>query len=133
MYYLNKEHESNYKELKLRFPQAANDVQYNSACYLCSVPNIYSRFNMSELEFGPFDWLFSDQSLSLENGEDPDRLNWLKYSRADYYLALLGLQLWNGNKNEFQLNSALYNWNIEYLKVFEQVCKIYKRIESVPL
>lgn len=88
---------------------------------------------MKELEHGPFDWLFDDLNVSKENGEDPDRLYWLKDARADYYLALLGLELWNGNKNDFQLNRALYTWNNEYLKVFEQACKIYRRIESVPL
>ena len=133
MYYLNEEHERNYKNLKSRFPQVFNDAEYSSGCYLCSVPNIYSRFNMRELQHGPFDWLFDDLKVGLESGEDPDRLYWLKDSKGDYYLALLGLQLWNGNKNDFQLNRALYTWNKEYLKVFEQACKIYRRIESVPL
>ncbi|MFJ7308822.1 hypothetical protein [Peribacillus frigoritolerans] len=85
---------------------------------------------MRELKHGPFDWLFDDLNVSLENGEDPDRFYWLKDARADYYLALLGLQLWNGNKNDFRLNRALYTWNIEYLKVFEQVLKILEELKA---
>jgi hypothetical protein len=124
MYFINEEHESNFKALQIRFPQVANDAEYKSACYICSVQGIFYRFNMKELEHGPFDWLFEDLRISKENDKDTERLFRLKDSRGDYYLALLGLHFWNGDKNDFQLNKALYNWNIEYLKVFEQVCII---------
>lgn len=133
MYFFNDDHKKNYRKLQLRFPQVRNDVEYQSACYLCSVPGIFNRFNINELEHGPFDWLYDDISLREQTTEESERLYWLRSSRGDYYLALLGLQFWNGNRNDFQLNNALYNWNIEYLKVFEQACKIYRKIESVPL
>jgi hypothetical protein len=128
MYFLNEEHERNYTELLVRFPVAIDDAEYAVASYLASLPNVFWRFDMSELLNSPFDWLFKDLQVYEETEELPSCLMWLKDNSAEYYLALLGLQFWSGNKNDFQLNRALYNWNGDYIKIFEQSYKIFRKL-----
>ena len=64
MYWVNQEHEDNFKILKRKFPQMQYfDAEYTSACYCASHPHIFEKFDhrLDELKQGPFDWFFIEE------------------------------------------------------------------------
>lgn len=119
IWFMNEQHKNNYKELSVRFPNVADDLEYASACYLAAVPVVFESFSISEVEQGPFDWFFNE----VEEGSI--RLHKLTDYMGDYYLVEAGAHFWNGY--EFRLKNAVYFWTEEYFKVFTQACKLSKK------
>lgn len=119
IWFINEQHEKNYKELSMRFPYVSNDVEYAAACYLAAVPAVFQSFTISELEQGPFDWFFDE----IEEGSM--RLHRLKDYMGDYYIAEAGAHFWG--REYFNLKNAVYVWTEEYFKAFTQACELYKK------
>jgi len=111
----------------MKFPEAKNgNREYLVAAYICAVPELFERTSISEMEFGPMQWLINDFQED-EEGDQPERLMWLRDWRGEYLMSVLAINLWNGShQDKFDLNEAITTWTPEYFKVFNQAVAIYR-------
>lgn len=112
MYFVNEEHERNYKALLLQHPIGQSDPEYQSGFYIVAHPVIFTYCNGNPVtdEHGPYDWYFEMEShLALPS-------SYLHLVRA-------GVNLFN-NDNSFSLYLAVGAWEFDLFKVFIQACRI---------
>ncbi|WP_096201860.1 DUF2538 family protein [Bacillus sp. FJAT-45350] len=124
MYFTNQSHQNTFNNLLLQFPIAINDGQYQVACYVSSLPEIYNKISGVVGTSTPFDWYWQYlndlKDIHLSSGYD--------------LIAKAGLHIFNGfngfNKNDklisdpFSLYDAINTWGDELYKVFLQSLEI---------
>ncbi|MYL35420.1 hypothetical protein GLW08_21295 [Pontibacillus yanchengensis] len=129
IYFLDKDHESNFKELLMKWPHArTGDTEYQTACYILSVPNIFGKVKhlyFEEGEENPIEWIarweeaytlpeleedFEDDEESIEPDYD------LTHSMVQ--LGRLAYNLFNGYEH-FNLMHCIASLDEEHYKVLK--------------
>lgn len=101
IYFVSEQHEKNFKETLLKWPNASTNDEYKSACYILSVPVIYEKVEELVQEFQyPVDWIWkweiaynSDLRESLDITEK--RAPGYDLTGSMVSLGRLALNLWN--------------------------------------
>lgn len=118
MFFIDKEHELNYKEMLIRFPLARNDYQYKMGCYITSHPELYRKAKAYIDDESPVFWAYEaiegEIKIDLTSGEK--------------LLIDLMLNLWNGTEG-FDLSRAINVWDQKNFEVFMQSIKIVRRLD----
>lgn len=124
MYFVNKEHERNYKSLLDKYPLGKSDPQYQAGFYVVAHPVIFEHCDRNPVSdgHGPFDWYFEE----LEDGQPRNRAG---LSSSFLYLVKAGLDMYNNHKHDdryddFTPNFALGTWEDDLFKVFVEACQI---------
>lgn len=115
MYFVNNEHEQNYKKMLLLFPEARKpDREYQVACYVISYPGLYDIHKGNPGDH-PFTW-YTDNEDELQIP--------LEYKS----LIDLGLHLFGGGYHNFNLIRALSHWTYapDIVNVFFQALAVRK-------
>ncbi|WP_054023771.1 hypothetical protein [Bacillus sp. FJAT-28004] len=112
MYFVNDEHESNFKQLLRLYPIGIADMEYQSGFYVVAHPVIFSYCNGNPVsdEHGPYDWYFETEKHSA-------------LPSSYLHLVQAGLHLYN-NDRSFSLYLAIGTWENELFQVFMQACQI---------
>jgi len=99
MDFISREHERNFKELKLRFH--SNDVEYNSACYITAVPMIFdkvSSYILGEAD-SPVVWIYAWEERCLPQYQYEDEFDHEFEQRKDeepFQVILTAIKIRNG-------------------------------------
>lgn len=132
MDFISREHEKNFKELKLRF--RSNDVEYDTACYITAVPMIFdevSNYILGEAE-SPVDWIYAwedgclpqyDDEFDHEFEERKDEKLPFDLTGSMVELGRLALNLWNGYKKA-NLLDCINSVDEEHFQVILTAIKI---------
>ncbi|MGM2190444.1 hypothetical protein ACS2JV_27535, partial [Bacillus cereus group sp. BceL102] len=116
MFFVDEEHEANFRKMmdlyNLSFRQ---DLEYESAIYIASHPEIFKCYNFDEFstEFGPLGYLLNDEDGVIH---DTGAL-----TGTTHALVNAGQSLFNGYEVSV---SRVCIYGEETLKVFIQACKI---------
>lgn len=119
IFFLNKMHASNFQKLADHFPKAKNISDYQAACYLAALPEIFKCFSLKKQINGPFDWYFD----YLDDNEDFIRRRNQGETSGDTapltgqtrILVELALNLWNGRV--FDLTEGISTWDTDLYHV----------------
>lgn len=131
MYFVNQEHDDNFRSLLEKYPVGQHDPQYGAGFYVVAHPILYNHCNRNPVSdgHGPFDWYFDE----LEN---PPRTH-AGLSGGYSQLVKLGLNLYNnhnhGDFEGFTPYLALGTWGDELFKVFVQACQIRRGRNILPI
>lgn len=110
IYFVDDEHKRNYKELLIRFPQAKEDTEYQSAVYILAVPMILGKVKKKLNTFKyPVDWIWRwEWKYKLSEMEDFKKAREEEIEKGKDFeigydltgsmirLGRLALHLWNG-------------------------------------
>lgn len=112
MFFIDKKHELNFKELLLRFPAGKKDYQYRIGCYITAHPQLYEKV-AKHLEETPVYWAYSIREGEIE----------VDLTSGEKILVDLMLNLWNGTPG-FDLNHAIGVWDEENFEMFLETLRI---------
>lgn len=127
--FIDNEHESNYNVLKERFPLSTVDTEYQSACYISSIPMLFDKFDTELDDYdSPLDWIINWQMKNLPQEDDETLESYEEriQTEIDYdltssmqQLGCLALNLFNGYEyfNLMHCLGSLDDNNVEALKV----------------
>ena len=126
--FIDKEHEKNYGLLKRKFPVATVDTEYQSACYISSIPMIFYKFSDKLDDYdSPLDWIinwqmknhFKDENETEEEYQERIQVE-VDYNLTSSMIQLgrLALNLFNGYEyfNLMDCLGSLDDNNVEVLK-----------------
>lgn len=132
MYFIDKEHENNFLETLVRFPNAKNNSEYKSACYILAVPMIFNKFqsNLGELE-SPISWILqwenqfklTDEEKIFENYEPPK----FDLTNSMVQLGKLAFNLWNGY-DDFNLLDCISKLDAAHYPVVKTAMDIRMKV-----
>lgn len=133
IYFVDEQHEENYRNMKEMFPKALYSKEYQSACYISSTPIIFSKFEDKVSNFSdPVCWIYSweDRYLPKQCNETNEEYEERTNVGIDYDLTSsmqqmgkLALNLWNGYAN-FNLMDCLDSVDYENYLVVKQAINI---------
>lgn len=134
IYFVNEQHERNFKETLIRWPVAQKDSEYRAACYILSVPMIYEKVSSLIPTFEkPVDWIWNWETAY--NNELRKRLDITEKLKVSYdltgsmvALGKLALNLWN-NYEYFNLLDSISNLDSDNYNVM--ICAINIRMRKV--
>lgn len=129
LFFIDDEHKKNYERFKKRFPIMLKDKEYQSACYISSLPVLFSKFEDEIEEYqSPVDWIVNWQMKNLpkEDDESDEAYEERSSVEVDYdltnsmqQLGCFALNLFNGYEyfNLMDCLNALDDKHVEVLKV----------------
>jgi hypothetical protein len=103
IYFVNEQHEQNYRMTLRSWPYALKDTEYQSACYILSVPMIFHKVEHLINDFEkPVDWIWRYLKWSEQHKEE-----WARYSkRHGYEKDHPDYEMWIANK-PFDLSGSM--------------------------
>lgn len=134
IYFINEQHERNFKETLIKWSMAKSDAEYRSACYILSVPMIYEKVESLIPAFEkPVDWIWQWEtaysSELRESLEITEMLN-VGYDLTSSMIGLgkLALNLWNSYPH-FNFLNCISSLDAENYNVM--ICAIDIRMRKV--
>lgn len=127
--FLDNNHKENYERLQALFPVSLQDMEYQSACYVSSMPLLFSKFEKEVESYDtPLDWIINWQMkyLPQEEHESDEAFEERTDIGVDYdltssmqQLGNLALNLFNGYDyfNLMDCLGSLDDKNVEVLKI----------------
>lgn len=105
-YFIDKQHELNFKKTLLRWSSAKSNSEYSATCYILSIPMIYEKFEQYISEFeNPISWIFSwewhhtlsnlDEYKDFDDGDEVPKYP-IDLTNAMVQLGKFALNMWNG-------------------------------------
>ena len=137
IYFINKQHEINFKRVLLKWNVAKVDAEYSTACYILSVPMIFDKVENYIAGFeSPISWINSyewQHTLSkLEEYKDfkDDEVEEIKYdlTHSMVQLGKFALNMWNGYEH-FNLLDCIASLDEQNYKVLK--CAMDIRLRKV--
>jgi len=131
IFFVDKEHEANYRELERLYPAALTSKEYQAACYIFATPMIFSKFE--DMEFtSPVRWIYDWEDKYLPQGTDETDEAYEERTsvEANYDLSSsmqqmgrLALNLWGGYER-FNLRDCLASVDDKNILVVRQAIDI---------
>lgn len=133
IYFVDEQHERNFKETLMKWSIARSNTEYKSACYILSVPMIFEKVeHLIPTYEMPVDWIWRWETAY--NNELRESLEITQKLSVDYDLTSsmvgmgrLALNLWNGYRY-FNLLDCISNLDTENYSVVKCVIDIRMRI-----
>lgn len=125
IYFINDQHQLNYKKMKLLFPQANKSTEYQVACYITAVPMLFDKTG-NEMNH-PLTWILDyerkyvipqyDDESDEEYAERKNIVIEQDYTNSMLDLGRLALHLFNGY--EFSLLDCMTRVDQQHYKVIK--------------
>lgn len=136
IYFVNKQHEVNFKRTLLKWNNAKNNTEYGAACYILSLPIIFEKVEKYIGEFeNPVSWIFPYEwkhTISkLEEYElDEEMEEKIPYDLTSSMVQLgkFAMNMWNGYEH-FNLLDCISSLDEENYKVMK--CAMDMRLRKV--
>lgn len=123
IFFVDEQHEKNYKKMAELFPAVLSSKEYQAACYIHALPMIFYKFEYYINDFSsPVEWIYRwEEQQFFDILEDVE----LEYdlSSSMLHLGRLALNLWNGYEH-FNLMDCLNNVDDENFLVVKQAIEI---------
>ncbi|RXK18793.1 DUF2538 family protein [Macrococcus sp. DPC7161] len=117
-YFINFEHRQNYESLLIYYSDAVDNPIMDGACYILSIPEIFSNVSIFEYEV-PLDFVFENGQLSAT------------FTNLDvYYQYLVAAVLEVSDVHIFKPSGytmGMTHWNINQLRLFWQYTAIIRK------
>lgn len=133
MYFVDEQHEENYRKMEDLFPKALYSKEYQSACYISATPFIFRKIEDKVSHFSsPVRWIYNweDRYLPKQDDETDEEYEERMNIEVDYdltssmqQLGKLALNLWNGYE-DFNLMDCLGSVDHENFLVVKQAIDI---------
>lgn len=131
VFFIDEQHENNYKKLQARYPESLYSKEYQAACYIFATPMIFSKFE--DMEFSsPVRWIYDWEDKYLPQGTDEtdeayeERTNIeanYDLSSSMQQMGKLALNLWGGYEH-FNLMDCLASVDDKNILVVRQAIDI---------
>ncbi|WP_186672928.1 DUF2538 family protein [Sporosarcina sp. BP05] len=127
IYFINKQHEINFKRVLMKWNLAKVSTEYSSACYILSVPMIFEKVENHIAEFeNPISWIYLYEwqhtlSKMAEYQDDKeDELEEVQYDLTHSMIQLgrFSLNMWNGYEH-FNLLDCIARLDEQYYNVLK--------------
>lgn len=134
IYFIDEKHKDNYEKTLLKWKLALKDTEYQSACYILSVPMIFEKVENVYLDFeSPVSWIWQWEwyyTISQQKGyeeEDRGKEPAIDLTSSMVQLGKFALNMWNGYDN-FNLRNCISTLDSEHYEVLK--CAIDIRMGS---
>lgn len=128
IYFIDKDHEINFKRLLLKWSEAKENVEYATACYILALPIIFEKVENYIGKFpSPVSWIYLyEEKYTLskleeyQEDEDFTQTDEIPYDLTNSMVQLgkFALNMWNGypHFNLMDCIASLDNKNYEVVK-----------------
>lgn len=128
VFFVNEDHRENFEFMQQSFPISYGDTEYQSACYISSLPMLFNKFKNEIQDYDvPTDWIIKWQMKYLKQDDNETDEEYEERTHIDVtfdltssmqHLGKLALNLFNGYEyfNLMDCLSSLDDNNVKVLK-----------------